>query len=48
MTAEQRVGEGEKQMEPGRRDTHLFAVTLTVLIFNKEVKLIRFISNGCL
>lgn len=31
----------KNQMEEGRE-------TLTVLILNKEVKLIRFISNGCL
>lgn len=41
-------GREKKQMEGRRGDVHLFAEALTVLILNKEVKLIRFISNGCL
>lgn len=47
MTRRNDGGE-RKQMEAGREDLHLFAVTLSVLIFNKEVKLIRLISNDCL
>lgn len=44
-----RVGEEGKKTDGGRKgDMHLFAEALTVLILNKEVKLIRFISNGCL
>lgn len=42
-------GGREGETDGGRRgDVHLFAEALTVLILNKEVKLIRFISNGCL
>lgn len=41
------MGVKDKQMEDGR-EMHLFAEALTILILNKEVKLIRFISSGCL
>lgn len=42
-------GGREGKTDGGRQgDMHLFAEALTVLILNKEVKLIRFISNGCL
>ena len=52
MTAGRARGGWERRKEKtdgGRQgDAHLFAEALTVLILNEEVKLIRFISNGCL
>lgn len=57
ISRERREGKWPGEMTAGREgktdgegqvDVLLFGEALTVLILNKEVKLIRFISNVCL